>query len=113
MVVSFFIKDKKANIMSKKKRINWNQSLTFKPQGETQNKIEFKKSIYFILLLKKYNNIIDFKNIRLLKGFLTKSGKIRPRRKTRVHPIQQRRIAKAIKKARCLGLMPYTCDVKI
>jgi len=65
------------------------------------------------LLIKKFQNIIDYKNIRLLKAFLTKYGKIRPRRKTRISIQKQHAIARAIRKARSFQLIPYTCDVKI
>ena len=60
-----------------------------------------------------YNNVIDYKNVKLLTAFLTKYGKIRPRRKTRVTVQHQRAIAKSIRKARALGVIPFTCDVKI
>ena len=63
-------------------------------------------------MLKKFKTI-DYKNIKLLKAFLTKYGKIRARRKTRVNIQQQRRIAKAIRKARAVGLIPFVCDVKM
>ena len=112
MTTSFFIKDKKNNFIGKKKRVNWNQSLNTKTLLPQVKKVELKKSLLFVLFLKKFNNSIDFKNIHLLKGFLTKSGKIRARRKTRILPIQQRKIAKAIKKARSFGLLPFTCNVK-
>jgi len=49
----------------------------------------------------------------LLKAFLTKYGKIRARRKTRVNIQQQRKVAKAIRKARAVGLIPFVCDVKM
>ena len=63
--------------------------------------------------LKKFNNVVDYKNVKLLKAFLTKYGKIRPRRKTRVNVQAQRIIAKSIRKARAFGVLPFTCDVKI
>ena len=66
-----------------------------------------------LLILKKFNNVVDYKNIKLLKAFLTKYGKIRSRRKTRVSIQQQRAVAKAIRKSRAVGLIPFTCDVKI
>nr|YP_009545348.1 ribosomal protein S18 [Mallomonas splendens]AYO28502.1 ribosomal protein S18 [Mallomonas splendens] len=65
------------------------------------------------VIIKKFKNIIDYKNIKLLKAFLTKFGKIRPRRKTRISIQKQHRIAKAIRKSRAFGLIPFTCDVKI
>jgi small subunit ribosomal protein S18 len=49
----------------------------------------------------------------LLEAFLTKYGKIRSRRKTRISIQQQRRVSKAIRRARATGLIPFTCDVKI
>jgi small subunit ribosomal protein S18 len=114
MTINSWTKEKKTFSGLKKKRVNWHQSLKSNSEKITKDKdSKFKKSLQFILLLKKFDNIIDFKNIRLLKAFLTKYGKIRPRRKTRVSPQQQRAISKSIKKARALGLIPFTCDVKI
>ena len=50
---------------------------------------------------------IDFKNTQLLKKFLSPLGKIRPKKKTKLCAWHQRKIAKAIKRARYLGLLPY------
>ena len=104
-------KDKKASVLNaQKKRTNWNQSLKTTKPGKVK---KIKKSLQYILLIKKFQNIIDYKNIRLLKAFLTKYGKIRPRRKTRISIQKQHAIARAIRKARSFQLIPYTCDVKI
>jgi len=110
---NYWNKDKKVGGLNpKKKRINWQQSL--KSKDSTAGKtLKIKKSLQYILLLKKFNNIIDYKNVKLLKAFLTKYGKIRPRRKTRVNVQDQRKIAKSIRKARAFGILPFTCDVKI
>ena len=94
-----------------KKRTNWNQSLRSNVKTNRPKKI--RKSLQYLLVLKKFNNIIDYKNVKLLKAFLTKYGKIRPRRKTRVSVQKQKAIAKAIRKARAFGVIPFTCDVKI
>jgi len=51
---------------------------------------------------------IDFKNTDLLKRFLSGLAKIKPRKKTGVCAKHQRNLAKAIKRARALGLLPYT-----
>lgn len=51
---------------------------------------------------------IDYKNIGLLSRFLDRRGRILSRRKTRVSARVQRRIVKAIKRARHLALLPYT-----
>ena len=53
---------------------------------------------------------IDYKDIDLLKLFLTEQGKILPRRATGVTVQQQRQIAKAIKRARILSLLPYVAS---
>ena len=50
---------------------------------------------------------IDYKDIDLLRLFITEQGKILPRRATGVTVQQQRQIAKAIKRARILSLLPY------
>jgi small subunit ribosomal protein S18 len=51
---------------------------------------------------------IDYKNVKLLKRFLTENGKMIPSRLTRLNCCQQRRLAQAIKRARFLALLPYT-----
>jgi small subunit ribosomal protein S18 len=51
---------------------------------------------------------IDYKDVELLKRFLTPEGKIRPRRQTGVNARNQRKLARAIKRARHLALISYT-----
>ncbi|MBZ9572500.1 30S ribosomal protein S18 [Patescibacteria group bacterium] len=53
-------------------------------------------------------NEIDFKDIELLRKFISGSGKIRAKKRTGVCSKHQRKLAKAIKRARHLGLLPYT-----
>ena len=53
------------------------------------------------------NQKIDYKKIDLLKLFITEQGKILPRRASGVTVQQQRQIAKAIKRARSLSLLPF------
>ena len=50
---------------------------------------------------------IDYKDVRLLQGFMSERGKIVPSRITAVSAKKQRDLAKAIKRARHLGLLPY------
>ncbi|CCQ74429.1 30S ribosomal protein S18 [Magnetospira sp. QH-2] len=50
---------------------------------------------------------IDYKDIRLLGRFISERGKIVPSRITAVSGKKQRELAKAIKRARYLGLLPY------
>lgn len=110
--MNYWTKERKTtNGNPQKKRTNWNQSLKTITKISKPKKV--KKSLQYLLVLKKFNNIIDYKNIKLLKAFLTKYGKIRPRRKTRINIQKQHQIAKAIRKARAFGVIPFTCDVKI
>ena len=51
--------------------------------------------------------IIDYKDVRLLQGFVSERGKIVPSRITAVSTKKQRELAKAIKRARHIGLLPY------
>ena len=59
------------------------------------------------------NQKIDYKDIDLLKLFITEQGKILPRRATGVTVQQQRQIAKAIKRARVLSLLPFVSENSI
>lgn len=56
---------------------------------------------------------IDYKDIDLLKLFITEQGKILPRRATGVTVQQQRQITKAIKRARTLSLLPFVASNSI
>ncbi len=50
---------------------------------------------------------IDYKDIDTLKEFLTDRGKIRSRRQTSTCAQHQRRLAKAVKRARHVALLPF------
>ena len=50
---------------------------------------------------------IDYKDVRLLQGFVSERGKIVPSRITAVSSKKQRELARAIKRARHIGLLPY------
>ncbi|MGW4819420.1 30S ribosomal protein S18 [Streptomyces sp. NPDC004227] len=51
---------------------------------------------------------IDYKDTDLLRRFVSDRGKIRSRRVTRVTAQQQRLLARAIKNAREMALLPYS-----
>ncbi|MCM2678480.1 30S ribosomal protein S18 [Echinimonas agarilytica] len=55
---------------------------------------------------------IDYKDIVTLKGYVTESGKIVPSRITGTSAKYQRQLARAIKRARYLALLPYTDNHK-
>jgi small subunit ribosomal protein S18 len=51
---------------------------------------------------------IDYKDLELLKQYVTETGKIVPSRITGTSARYQRQLALAIKRARYLALLPYT-----
>ncbi|WP_040226364.1 30S ribosomal protein S18 [Bhargavaea cecembensis] len=58
------------------------------------------------------NNItrIDYKDVDLLKKFISERGKILPRRVTGTSAKWQRKLTLAIKRARIMGLLPFTSE---
>lgn len=50
---------------------------------------------------------VDYKDVRLLQGFISERGKIVPSRITAVSAKKQRAMAQAVKRARHLGLLPF------
>ena len=67
--------------------------------------INKKKYCYF-----KENQIteIDYKDVKLLRRFITDQGKIMPRRITGTSAKMHRKLVKEIKRARNIALMPFT-----
>ena len=67
--------------------------------------INKKKYCYF-----KENGIteIDYKDVKLLRRFITDQGKIMPRRVTGTSAKMHRKLVKEIKRARNIALMPFT-----
>lgn len=51
---------------------------------------------------------IDYKDLNLLKAFISESGKIVPSRITGTSARYQRQLSVAVKRARYLALLPYT-----
>lgn len=66
-----------------------------------------RKVCYF-----KANKIekIDYKDVELLKKFISERGKILPRRVTGTSAKYQRKLTVAIKRARQMALLPYTTE---
>ena len=52
--------------------------------------------------------LLNFKDVSTLSRFLTESGKILPKRTTKVTAAFQRQLGTAVKRARYLALIPYT-----
>lgn len=66
-------------------------------------KTDLNQSLKFDSL--KY--MINYKNIFLLRKYISIEGKILPRRLTNLNAKQQRNMAKAIKNARIMGFLPF------
>ena len=56
--------------------------------------------------------VIDYKDVALLRKFISDRGKIRARRVTGVSTQEQRKIAKAVKNAREMALLPYSSSAR-
>jgi len=63
-----------------------------------------KKQCYFC-----YNNIndIDYKDLNVMKRFLSSFAKIVPRKRSNVCQSHQRKLSNAIKRARIMALVPF------
>ena len=55
----------------------------------------------------KPNEQLDYKDIDLLRKFITDQGKILPKRSTGLTVQQQKQVTRCIKKARILALLPF------
>tara|TARA_A100001234_G_C12560080_1_gene356989 strand:- start:204 stop:473 length:270 start_codon:yes stop_codon:yes gene_type:complete len=82
---------------NKKKQNNFAKLSIFQP-----NKYKFKKNCPLSI---KGAPKIDYKNIRLLKKYVSENGKILPSRITNVSQKKQRELALSIKRARNLALI--------
>ena len=87
----------KRNNRKKTSQSNFAKLSIFQPQ-----KYKFKKKCP---LSGKGAPVIDYKNIRLLKKYMTENGKIMPSRITSVSQKKQRELSLSIKRARNLALI--------
>nr|UEQ11900.1 ribosomal protein S18 [Kumanoa mahlacensis] len=55
----------------------------------------------------KKTGVLDYKDIDLLRQFISEQGKILSRRSTNLTSKQQKKLSKAIKQARILALLPF------
>lgn len=53
---------------------------------------------------------VDYKDVDLLKRFISERGKILPRRVTGTSAKNQRKVANAMKRARIMGLLPFVAE---
>ena len=62
------------------------------------------------IFCKNKNQTIDYKDVELLRRFISGNGKITPRRVTGSSAKYQRMLATAIKRAREVALLPYVVE---
>ena len=85
------------NTSKKNRTSNFSKLSIFQP-----NKYKFKKSCPLSV---KGAPVIDYKNIKLLKRYVTENGKILPSRITNISQKKQRQLSLSIKRARNLALI--------
>ena len=88
---------KKKNNKKKKSQSNFAKLSIFQP-----NKYKFKKKCPLSV---KGAPVIDYKNIKLLRRYVSENGKILPSRITNVSQKKQRELSLSIKRARNLALL--------
>ena len=70
--------------------------------GRRRRKVDF--------IAANHIDYIDYKDIDLLKRFISERGKILPRRVTGTSAKNQRKLTVAIKRARVMGLLPFVAE---
>ena len=70
--------------------------------GQRRRKVDF--------IAANHIEYIDYKDVDLLKRFISERGKILPRRVTGTSAKNQRRLTVAIKRARIMGLLPFVAE---
>ena len=90
------MKNKKSNL-KKNRTNNFSKLSIFQP-----NKYKFKKTCPLSI---KGAPIVDYKNIKLLRRYVSENGKILPSRITNISQKKQRELSLSIKRARNLALI--------
>ncbi len=89
--------------------------MAFKPKGKNGLKKKDDKGRNGLFKRRKFCRFtaekieeVDYKDVEILKDFITENAKIMPARITGTRTGYQRQLSTAIKRARFLALMPYT-----
>ena len=94
---------KKKRMKNKRNNLKKNRSNNFSKLSIFQpNKYKFKKTCP---LSSKDAPVVDYKNIKLLKRYVSENGKILPSRITNISQKKQRELSLSIKRARNLALI--------
>jgi small subunit ribosomal protein S18 len=80
-----------------------------RPRGGPGGRGRFQRRRICTFCVDKIDTI-DYKNINLLRRFVSDTGQIDSRRRTGTCAKHQRRVTRAIKRARYLALLPYTAE---
>jgi small subunit ribosomal protein S18 len=78
-----------------------------RPPRRTKFKKAKRKVCYFTV---QKIDFIDYKNVALLRRFVSERGKILPRRTTGTSARYQRMLTTAIKRAREIALLPFVAE---
>ena len=101
--------------MPQSKGKNWPEVLKYAEgirDGTIIANIERKQTVErFFSDLENPNYWMDYKDPEFLKKFLNEQGKILPRRITGTSMKYQKKVARAVKRARHLALLPYVTDL--
>ena len=81
-----------------------------KPEGAKVRRSGIRRRKKVCVFCGEKNGVIDYKDGNKLKRYVSERGKILPRRITGNCAKHQRALTVAIKRARHISLMPYTCD---
>lgn len=76
-----------------------------RPNNNNNNRNHRPRGCYFT---ENGINEIDYKDLKILRNFITETGKIIPSRLSGTKSCYQQQLATAIKRARSLALLPYT-----
>ena len=80
-----------------------------RPEGQMRRRPMRRRKKVCVFCADK-NKAIDYKDVNLLKRYVSERGKILPRRITGNSAKAQRKLTVAIKRARHIALLPYTQD---
>ena len=80
-----------------------------RPKKQFKRKFLFRKKKFCKFCDEKIS-FIDYKDVRLMQSFTPERGKILPRRISGTCSMHQRRLMRAIMRARHIALVPYTTD---
>lgn len=95
--------------MSKNKKIKLKISMRLLKKKFRRGSFRAAKHCRFCGSAEQAANI-DYKNATFLRGFLTERGKILPSRISGNCCLHQRKLAREIRKARTMALLPYTAS---